>query len=86
MKSFLNPESPPMRFLTTIGYAICLNCLWLICSLPIVTAGASTTALYDVMQKVVLNEESRIISSFFSKSSISISNFLISISSTFREL
>ena len=66
MKNFLNPESPPMRFLTTIGYAICLNCLWLICSLPIVTAGASTTALYDVMQKVVLNEESRIISSFFS--------------------
>lgn len=66
MKNFLNPESPPMRFLTTIGYAICLNCLWLICSLPVVTAGASTTALYDVMQKVVLNEESRIVSSFFS--------------------
>lgn len=66
MKSFLNPESPPMRFLTSIGYAICLNCLWLLCSLPIITAGASTTALYDVMQKVVLSEESRIISSFFS--------------------
>lgn len=66
MKNFLNPESPPMRFLTSVGYAICLNCLWLLCSLPIITAGASTTALYEVMQKVVLNEESRIISSFFS--------------------
>lgn len=66
MKNFLNPESPPMRFLTAIGYSICLNCLWLLCSLPIITAGASTTALYEVMQKVVLNEESRIISSFFS--------------------
>jgi uncharacterized membrane protein YesL len=65
MKSFLNPESPPMKFLTAIGYAICLNCLWFICSLPVITAGAATTALYAVMQKVVLSEESRIISSFF---------------------
>ena len=66
MKNFLNPESPPMRFLTSIGYAICLNFLWFLCCLPIVTAGASTTALYDVMQKIVNNEESRIVSSFFS--------------------
>ena len=66
MKSFLNPESPPMKFLTAIGYAACLNCFWFLCCLPVVTAGASTTALYDVMQKVVLSEESRIISSFFS--------------------
>lgn len=65
MKSFLNPESPPMKFLTAIGYAACLNCFWFLCCLPVVTAGASTTALYDVMQKVVLSEESRIISSFF---------------------
>ena len=66
MKSFLNPESPPMRFLTSIGYAVCLNFFWFICCLPIVTAGASTTALYDVMQKIVKSEESRIVSSFFS--------------------
>ncbi len=66
MKSFLNPESPPMKFLTAIGYAICLNCLWFLCSLPVITAGASTTALYAVMQKVVLNEESHIITAFFS--------------------
>ena len=66
MKSFLNPESPPMRFLTSIGYAVCLNLLWFLCSLPIITAGASTAALYDVMQRVVRSEESNIVSSFFS--------------------
>ena len=65
MRSLLNPESPAMRFLTKIGYTIILNLFWFICSLPLFTIGASTTALYAVMQKLVRNEESGIVSSFF---------------------
>jgi uncharacterized membrane protein YesL len=65
MRSLLNPENPAMRFLTRIGYSICLNCLWFLCSLPVITAGASTTALYAVMQKVVRDEESSIFTAFF---------------------
>ena len=65
MRSLLNPESPAMRFLTKIGYTIILNTLWFLCSLPVFTIGASTTALYAVMQKLVRDEESGIISAFF---------------------
>ena len=65
MRSLLNPESPAMRFLTKIGYTIILNLLWFLCSLPLFTIGASTTALYAVMQKLVRNEESGIVSAFF---------------------
>lgn len=44
---------------------VLLNLLWLLCSLPIVTAGASTTALYYVAMKIARNEESYIVRSFF---------------------
>ena len=70
MRSLLNPESPAMRFLTKIGYTIILNTLWFLCSLPVFTIGASTTALYAVMQKLVRDEESGIISAFFTASSM----------------
>lgn len=40
-------DSPVMRFLTQCGDLIILNVLWLICCLPVVTIGASTTALYS---------------------------------------
>lgn len=46
-----------IRALSRIFDFIVLNVLWLICSLPIVTIGASTTALYSVMLKIVKDEE-----------------------------
>ena len=39
-------DSPLMEFLTKIADLMILNLLWLVCSLPIVTIGAATTALY----------------------------------------
>ena len=42
-----------------------LNILCLICCIPIVTAGASITAMFYVTIKMVKNEESYIIKSFF---------------------
>lgn len=42
-----------------------LNLLCLICCIPIVTAGASMTALYYVTMKMVRNEESYLFRSFF---------------------
>lgn len=53
------------RALTKICDMICLNIVWLICCIPIVTIGASTTALYSVMLKMVKNEEGYIFRSFF---------------------
>ena len=42
-----------------------LAILWVICSLPIITVGASTTAFYSVMMKLVVGEESYVVRSFF---------------------
>ena len=53
------------RALTKICDMICLNIVWLICCIPIVTIGASTAALYSVMLKMVKNEEGYIFRSFF---------------------
>lgn len=53
------------RALSKICDMICLNVLWVICSIPIVTIGASTTALYTVMLKMVRNEEGYIFRGFF---------------------
>lgn len=54
-----------MRALSKICDMVFLNVLWVICSIPIVTIGASTTALYTVMLKLVWNEEGYIFRSFF---------------------
>lgn len=42
-----------------------LNVLWLICSLPIITIGASTTALLYVSMRRELGEDSYILKDFF---------------------
>ena len=65
MNSFLNPESKLMLFFTKIAYSAYLNVLWFLCCLPIVTAGASTTALFYVTLKIAKDEEGNITKSFF---------------------
>ena len=42
-----------------------LNVLWFLCSIPFVTLGAATTALYDVSLKLVREKEQYIIPMFF---------------------
>lgn len=57
-------ENPIIRGIGRIADFAILNLLWLICSLPIITIGASTTALYTVMLKLVKNEEGYIAKGF----------------------
>lgn len=54
-----------IRALCRVFDLILLNILWVCCSLPVVTFGASTTALYSVMLKIVSNEEGYLIRGFF---------------------
>lgn len=42
-----------MRFMTLISNLICLNILWLVGCIPVITAGASTVAMYTVLLKYV---------------------------------
>lgn len=56
------------KFFTVMGRVadlIMLNVVFLICCLPVVTIGASLTALHYVTLKMARNEESYIIKSFF---------------------
>lgn len=42
-----------------------LSCLWYLCCLPVVTAGAATTALYYVTLKMARGQEGQLIPAFF---------------------
>lgn len=42
-----------------------LNLLWLICCIPVFTAGAATTAVYYVTLKLVRDDDGSTIKSFF---------------------
>lgn len=53
-----------VRALSRLFDLILLNILWVLFSLPLVTVGASTAALYSVMMKIVANEEGYIIRGF----------------------
>ena len=54
-----------IRILSRIFDLIVLNILWVVFCLPIVTIGASTTALYSVTLKMVVNEEGYLIRDFW---------------------
>ena len=57
MNRLFNLDSPIMVFLGKVGDLIWLNVLTMICCIPIVTVGASITALHYVSIKMVRNEE-----------------------------
>lgn len=57
-------DNPIMRGMGKLADFIILNLLWVVCSIPIITIGASTTALYTVMLKLVKNEEGYIAKGF----------------------
>ena len=62
---FFSYESKFSQLVLKISYACCLNLLWFVCSIPIVTIGASTTALYYASLKVVRDEDSHVAALFF---------------------
>lgn len=53
-----------VRGLFRICDLLLLNILWIICSIPVITIGASTTALYSVTLKMVVSEEGYIVWDF----------------------
>ena len=65
MNRLFNLDSPIMVFLGKVGDLIWLNVLTMICCIPIVTVGASITALHYVSIKMVRNEEGYLTKNFF---------------------
>ena len=62
---FFSYDSKFGQLFIKLSYGCCLNILWLVCSLPIFTIGASTTALYYTSFKIAKTEGSYITAMFF---------------------
>lgn len=56
MNRFFQPDSGVMRFFGHVADTLLLNLLWICFSLPVVTLGASTCALYRVTLAMVRDE------------------------------
>lgn len=65
MRGLFNMDSGLFRFLSRLADIIILNLVFIVCSIPIVTIGASVTAMYYVLLKMKDNEEGYILRSFF---------------------
>ena len=58
-------DSKFSQIMLKLCYGCYLNLLWIICSLPVFTAGAATAALYDVTLRLAREEEPPLTSRFF---------------------
>ena len=65
MGKLFSLDSPIMRFLGKVTDCVILNLYWIICCIPIVTIGASTTAFYYTVTKVIRNDRGYITKEFW---------------------
>ncbi len=65
MNNLFQLDGPLMQFINKAVYCAYLNILWFICCIPVVTIGASTTALFYVTLKMAKNEEGNVTREFF---------------------
>ena len=65
MGNIFRPDSPLMRFMMLVTNLIILNILWLVCSIPVVTAGASTAAMYAVLLGYITGKDDAVLRPFF---------------------
>ena len=65
MKNIFSPDSFLIKGLTLFCDIMYLNALFIVCSIPVFTIGASTTALYSVLFKRIRGEEVKIAKPYF---------------------
>ena len=65
MSSLWRMDSPFMQKMTHITNLLLVNVLWLLCTIPIVTAGAATTAMYSVLFSYRRKESDSVLKPFF---------------------
>lgn len=64
-QGIFNYDNSLWRWIGKLADLMILNLLWILCSLPVFTIGASTTALYYVTLKLVRDEGDSTLSSYF---------------------
>ena len=65
MGKIFSPDSPAIKFLWKMADLIALNLVWLVCCIPIITIGPSTTAMYCVARTIARGEWPAIFKTFF---------------------
>lgn len=65
MSSLFNPENKFWNFIAKIADVFCLSILWVVCSLPIITAGAANAALHHFSLNLVGDTEDMVLRGFF---------------------
>lgn len=65
MGGLFNYDSKLFQFLVRVCDIVFLSLLWLLCSLPLITIGASTTALYYTVMKLVRQRGDSAVEMFF---------------------
>lgn len=65
MKGFFSYDGYLIRILTKVMYVVAVNLLFLLCSIPVITVGASSAAMYTVLLRFRRNDEVNILSTFF---------------------
>ncbi len=65
LRGLFDLDNPLMRFLSRVADVLILNLLFVVCSIPIFTIGASLTALYYCFFKMKDNEDGYLIKRFF---------------------
>ena len=65
MNKIFDPNGLFAQIMNVILGLILLNVLWILCSLPIVTLGASTTALYSVLLRFRDGDDTKVVRRFF---------------------
>lgn len=65
MNRSVTTDNPIMNFLTIVCDIVILHFLWLLTSLPVLTVGASTTALYYTTMKCIRNGQGGVVKMFF---------------------
>ena len=65
MKGFLSIDSKFYKYMTFFSDLVILTVLWTVCSLPIITAGAATTAMYYVLTRQLSDREGYVGKDFF---------------------
>jgi len=66
MNGFFRIDGPFYKFGTILYYLVVSNILWAIFSIPVFTVGASTTALFYVMGKIVRDDDIQVVKNFWS--------------------
>ncbi len=64
MRWLLNFENPVMHYILKFFDCMCLSVLWLVSCLPVITVGASTTALYATVYHYIRKEEGNLLRTF----------------------